>query len=164
VGIRVARRRNPARPVARARSLRRDQSAARGHGGRLGVRAQKGATPEQVAHLEKQLARWAAALAAAGRDVGDLPGAGAAGGLGAALLACGATLVPGFSELAHDAGALVVGLGGRVERPAPDPFDAVFPVHGGPRSLAEALDPEVTSAELRATAAEVVRLVLVAGR
>jgi glycerate kinase len=49
---------------------------------------QKGATPEQVAELEERfrgvLEPWA-----------DLPGSGAAGGLGAALASLGAELVPG---------------------------------------------------------------------
>src|SRR6188472_1738326 len=51
---------------------------------------QKGATPAQVAELERRfrrvdrLAPWA-----------DLPGSGAAGGLGAALASLGAELVPG---------------------------------------------------------------------
>ena len=128
-------------------------------------------------------------------------GAGAAGGIGAALLACGATLVSGFDEVARVTGlgravagadlvitgegsldaqtamgkapegvarmaraarAVVVGLGGEVDRPAPDCFDAVFPIHGQLRNLAEALDPTVTIAELSATAAEVVRLLLAA--
>lgn len=71
---------------------------------------QKGADPAQVALLEEHLARWAGLLAAAaGRgvaDVADVPGAGAAGGLGAALVACGARLVPGFARVAD-----LVGLG-----------------------------------------------------
>jgi glycerate kinase len=162
---------------------------------------QKGATPAQVEHLEERMGRWADALARRGRAVTSSPGAGAAGGMGAALLACGATLVPGFDEvarvtgleravagadlvitgegsldaqtamgkapagvarMARDAGALVVGIGGRVDRPAPECFDAVFPSHGQLRSLPEALDPAITVAELSATAAEVVRLLLVA--
>jgi glycerate kinase len=49
---------------------------------------QKGATPEQVAELEERfsgvLEPWA-----------DLPGSGAAGGLGAAFASVGAKLVPG---------------------------------------------------------------------
>lgn len=66
--------------------------------------AQKGATSEQVAHLEAQLTRWADELARIGRPVADLPGAGATGGLGAALLACGAHVVSGFDELARELG------------------------------------------------------------
>jgi len=162
---------------------------------------QKGATPDQVEHLEDRMTQWAAALAGTGRQVAAHPGAGAAGGIGAALLVCGAALVPGFDEVAHvsgldravadadlvltgegsvdaqtamgkapagvarlarSAGALVVGLGGRVERPSLDVFDAVFSIHGRPRPLVEALDPAVAATELSATAAEVVRLVVAA--
>ncbi len=48
---------------------------------------QKGATPAVVAELDAALARFAeVARAATGRDVASLPGAGAAGGLGAGLL------------------------------------------------------------------------------
>ncbi|MGY1915967.1 glycerate kinase [Blastococcus sp. SYSU DS0973] len=44
---------------------------------------QKGATAETVALLDRALAHWADVVAAAtGRDLRDLPGAGAAGGLG----------------------------------------------------------------------------------
>ncbi|HYM82798.1 MAG TPA: glycerate kinase [Candidatus Dormibacteraeota bacterium] len=48
---------------------------------------QKGAAPEDVARLESGLARWADALeAATGRRERETPGAGAAGGVGFALL------------------------------------------------------------------------------
>ena len=48
---------------------------------------QKGATPDAVEALDKALAHFAAcARAATSRDVAELPGAGAAGGLGAGLL------------------------------------------------------------------------------
>jgi glycerate kinase len=48
---------------------------------------QKGATPEMVRELDAALARYAeVARGATGRDVASLPGAGAAGGLGAGLL------------------------------------------------------------------------------
>ena len=51
---------------------------------------QKGADPPTVDLLEARLNAWAQELAAAaGRPVAALPGAGAAGGLGAALLALG---------------------------------------------------------------------------
>jgi glycerate kinase len=159
---------------------------------------QKGATTEQVAHLEGRLARWADELARIAGPVADRPGAGAAGGLGGALLACGARVVPGFDELARElglvevvagadlvitgegsldrqtamgkapagvarlgraAGAVVVGLGGRVERPASPLFDAVLPIHSEPRSLLEALDADTTVAELSATARELTLLV-----
>jgi glycerate kinase len=65
---------------------------------------QKGATPEQVQHLDERLAAWGVALAAAGRPVAELPGAGAAGGLGAALLALGARREPGFDHVARTVG------------------------------------------------------------
>jgi glycerate kinase len=48
---------------------------------------QKGASPDQVQELDRALAVFArVATRATGREVGDLPGAGAAGGLGGALL------------------------------------------------------------------------------
>jgi len=47
---------------------------------------QKGASPAQVAQLDAALSRWADVVEpAVGRTVRDLPGAGAAGGLGAGL-------------------------------------------------------------------------------
>jgi glycerate 2-kinase len=62
---------------------------------------QKGATPEQVPMLDVVLAKVADGLAAAGfADVRHRPGAGAAGGLGAAFLALGADLRPGFGVVA----------------------------------------------------------------
>lgn len=71
---------------------------------------QKGASPDDVALLDAALGRWADVLeAAVGRRVRDLPGAGAAGGLGAALLALGAHREPGL-RLVGD----VVDLAGRV--------------------------------------------------
>jgi glycerate 2-kinase len=55
---------------------------------------QKGATPEQVAELEQRF-RSLAALA----PYADLPGSGAAGGLGAALASLGAELVAGAAAV-----------------------------------------------------------------
>ena len=69
-------------------------------GGRGAARVfgpQKGATPEQVEELEARLAAIEEL-----RPVAEVPGAGAAGGLGAALAALGARLVPGI-ELVLDA-------------------------------------------------------------
>jgi glycerate kinase len=59
---------------------------------------QKGATPEMVRQLDEGLAHLADVIRRdLGRDVRDLPGAGAAGGLGAGLVAfLGATLRPGI--------------------------------------------------------------------
>lgn len=58
---------------------------------------QKGASPEMVAQLDAALAHYAGIIQRdLGRDVRNLPGAGAAGGLGAGLLAfLQATLRPG---------------------------------------------------------------------
>jgi glycerate kinase len=59
---------------------------------------QKGATREGVARLDSALTRWADVLEAhLGVAVRDRPGAGAAGGLGAALLALGARREPGIA-------------------------------------------------------------------
>jgi len=65
---------------------------------------QKGATPEMVERLEAALARLADRIRLdLGREVAALPGAGAAGGLGAGLVAfLGARLVPG-ADLVMDA-------------------------------------------------------------
>jgi glycerate kinase len=76
---------------------------------------QKGATPEQLGELERRLLR----LGALG-PFAALPGAGAAGGLGAALAALGAELVPGaplvldllgFRERVRGADLVVTGEG-----------------------------------------------------
>ena len=60
------------------------------HGAARAFGPQKGASPEAVARLEARLAGMAELAA-----VRDLPGAGAAGGLGAALLALGARATSG---------------------------------------------------------------------
>lgn len=66
------------------------------HGAAAVFGPQKGADAVAVADLDAALARFADVVAAGlGRDVRDEPGAGAAGGLGAALLACGALRVSG---------------------------------------------------------------------
>ena len=59
---------------------------------------QKGADPNAVQVLDAALTRWASVLEPAlGVQVRDQPGAGAAGGLGAALLALGATAESGIA-------------------------------------------------------------------
>ena len=66
---------------------------------------QKGATPEQCEALERNLAHFAeVALRDAGIDVREIPGAGAAGGLGAALALLGAELVSGSGFIAEKLG------------------------------------------------------------
>jgi glycerate 2-kinase len=65
---------------------------------------QKGADPATVVALEERLTDWAAELAAGGRDVRGEPGAGAAGGLGAALLALGGRRESGAAIIAEHTG------------------------------------------------------------
>lgn len=66
---------------------------------------QKGADPDTVNRLEARLAEWATALeAGTGRSVRDLAGAGAAGGIGAALLALGGRRESGARILAEHTG------------------------------------------------------------
>jgi glycerate kinase len=68
------------------------------HGASSVYGPQKGATREQVLAMDAALERWADVLEqAAGSPVRDLPGAGAAGGLGAALFALGAERAPGIA-------------------------------------------------------------------
>ncbi len=70
------------------------------HGATRVFGPQKGATPEVVERIEAGMAVYAAALAdACGRDVSQVPGAGAAGGLGAACVAVGAALRPGIDTV-----------------------------------------------------------------
>ena len=73
---------------------------------------QKGADPDTVRVLEQRLSDWAVELnAAAGRAVSDEAGAGAAGGIGAGLLALGgrresgATIIAEHTRLADDVAA-----------------------------------------------------------
>lgn len=68
---------------------------------------QKGATPAQVKVLDAALERYAAVIARdLGVEVGSVPGAGAAGGLGAGLLAFArAELVPGAAWVLGRLGA-----------------------------------------------------------
>lgn len=82
------------------------------HGASAVYGPQKGAGPEDVAFLDRVLGHFAAVVHRdLGIDVRDLPGAGAAGGLGAGLVAfLGAKLRPGFELVAEAAG-----LPGKVE-------------------------------------------------
>lgn len=83
---------------------------------------QKGATPEMVTDLDAALTRYATIVKRdLGIDVIDIPGAGAAGGLGAGLIAfLGARLrsgidlvcdALGFDEKLHGAGLVITGEG-----------------------------------------------------
>jgi glycerate kinase len=64
---------------------------------------QKGADPETVGFLEGALAHFAQVVEGGmGRECRDVPGAGAAGGIGFGLLSfCGASLEPGFEMVAR---------------------------------------------------------------
>jgi len=67
------------------------------HGASRVFGPQKGADPETVERLEANLARFADVVRRdAGRALHDEPGAGAAGGTGAALMLCGGRLVSGI--------------------------------------------------------------------
>jgi glycerate 2-kinase len=83
---------------------------------------QKGATPEMVEQLDQALANFHDVMElATGKDVKSIPGAGAAGGIGAGLLAClDAKLEPGidivlkqtnFAERVADADIVITGEG-----------------------------------------------------
>ncbi len=70
-------------------------------GAARGFAPQKGATPEQVEQLEAAMVHWASMLgrAADGRTAAVALGAGAGGGLGAALIRLGARRVPGIGTV-----------------------------------------------------------------
>ena len=159
---------------------------------------QKGADDALVAELEYAMEGWAAALREAGAHVAGTPGAGAAGGLGAAILALGGRIEPGLERVVAETGMgavlreadlvitgegsldvqtargkapeaiarlaksgdrtpLVIALAGRIEGESHGAIDASYCIHPGPRSLADAMNPSVTLAELSATAERVVR-------
>jgi len=70
-------------------------------GAARGFAPQKGATPEQVEQLEAAMAHWARLLGRTvdGRSAAIALGAGAGGGLGAALIRLGARRVPGIGTV-----------------------------------------------------------------
>ncbi len=75
-------------------------------GAARGFAPQKGATGEQVEHLEAAMTHWATLLgrSADGRSAAVALGAGAGGGLGAALVRLGARRVPGIGTVLEAAG------------------------------------------------------------
>jgi glycerate 2-kinase len=91
------------------------------HGASAVYGPQKGGTPEMIARLEANLAHYAAIIERdLGRDIATAPGAGAAGGMGAALLVLGGRLRPGielildavgFEAIARDADLIITGEG-----------------------------------------------------
>jgi glycerate 2-kinase len=62
---------------------------------------QKGASPVEVELLEARLKELLAIYLSRGVDLGDLPGAGAAGGLAGGLVVAGASIVAGFDLVAQ---------------------------------------------------------------
>ncbi|CAB3688032.1 Glycerate 2-kinase [Paraburkholderia phenoliruptrix] len=75
------------------------------HGATAVFGPQKGVKPDQVATIDAALARYADLLEAAlGRTARELPGAGAAGGLGFALHLLGAQFEPGAETVARQIG------------------------------------------------------------
>jgi glycerate kinase len=99
---------------------------------------QKGASTHQVRTLEHRMSVWADALERrTGRSVRDLPGAGAAGGAGAALAACGARLVPGFDRVAEEVGLLPLLAGADVVITGEGRVDAQTALGKGPYRVAE---------------------------
>ncbi len=78
---------------------------------------QKGAKPEDIPLLDAWLSRFGDLLrGATGRDVGTIPGSGAAGGMGAALMAVlNARLMPGFAAVERVCGLEAVLNSGRFD-------------------------------------------------
>jgi len=73
---------------------------------------QKGLPDDRLAEWDAAMAEWGRRLSeACGRDVGSVPGAGAAGGAGAALVALGASIRPGGEAVAD-----LVGLDAHIAR------------------------------------------------
>lgn len=92
------------------------------HGSAAVFGPQKGANPATVELMERNLAHWSRRVAAAtGRDVSDIPGAGAAGGIAVPLLATDTARIEsgadvmmelaGFDKLAQQASIVIVGEG-----------------------------------------------------
>jgi glycerate kinase len=132
-------------PAKAACDVRNPLLGARGAAAVFGP--QKGASPEQVAELERRLAarRGLAPFA-------DLPGAGAGGGLGAALAALGAELVPG-AELVLD----LIGFRARLR-------GARLVVTGEGRIDRSTLEGKAAAAVLRACREQGVRCAVFGGR
>jgi glycerate kinase len=82
-------------PVTAACDVRNPLLGPRGAARAFGP--QKGATPDQVEELERRLASMPELA-----SVAELPGAGSAGGLGAAFAALGAELVPGVDLILRE--------------------------------------------------------------
>ncbi len=114
---------------------------------------QKGADQDTVAVLEQRLAAWADELdAAAGRPVSARAGAGAAGGIGAALLALGGKCESGASIIAEHTGL------------ADDIAAADLVITGEGRLDDQSLHGKVVGALAEAARAQQVPVVVMAGQ
>jgi glycerate kinase len=122
----------------------------------LGFGPQKGVARGDLTALESRMAAWADAVtAAAGWAPGTLhrtPGAGAAGGLGLALLALGASRVPGAQEVADAVGLAGAAAGRDLVVTGEGAFDW------------QSLRGKVVSAVARAARAAAVPVVVIAGQ
>ena len=112
---------------------------------------QKGADEHTVTLLEDRLTDWATELDAAG-CVSDLPGAGAAGGLGAALLALGARRESGAAVIAEHT------------RLADDLADADLVITGEGRFDDQSLHGKVISALAAGAAGRATPVLVLAGQ
>ncbi len=114
---------------------------------------QKGGDPDTVAALEARLTEWAAELdAAAGRPVSAHAGAGAAGGIGAALLALGGRCESGASIIAAHTGL------------ADDIAAADLVITGEGRFDDQSLHGKVVGALAQATRTQQIPIVVLAGQ
>src|SRR6266540_1582560 len=114
---------------------------------------QKGATPDMIAELDAALGRYADVIEDfVGRNVRDVPGAGAAGGLGAGLLAFLDARLRSGAELVLDATKFASRIAG-----------ADLVVTGEGRADAQSAYGKLTQAVTRAASAAGVRAAMVVG-
>ena len=114
---------------------------------------QKGATPATVAELDAALARYADVIEDfVGRNVRDVPGAGAAGGLGAGLLAFLDARLRSGAELVLDATKFAARIAG-----------ADLVITGEGRADAQSAYGKLTQAETRAARDAGVRVAMIVG-
>lgn len=99
---------------------------------------QKGATPEALAELDEGLQRFAELVQRElGKEVGNLPGAGAAGGLAAGLVAfCDAELGPGAEVVLDTIGLREIALGAALLITGEGRLDSQTPYGKGPAAVA----------------------------
>ena len=150
---------------------------------------QKGATPEMVRQLDRGLQHFSAlVLQEKGIDLQQIPGSGAAGGLGGACHAfLGAELLPGIEMVlltgegridrqtlrgkvvagvarhARERGIPVIALTGNATDLSPALYDmgmtACFPIHPAPVSLEKAMEAEYARENVRKVVEEMMRVV-----